>query len=795
MSRSMRRHLRSGRVFAVALIMVLSALPGMAQAGVQDLKGDVTDPRGLPINGARVTDGTGQSTFTGTNGQSTGRYLIEEMALGTYQVSVTKKGFDSSSQSVDPVRALGDVDFTLTYTMSGSVTPNAFRNDPAQLIEIRASSQVPPAGTCVTFTDLSTGGTAPLSYDSLDGRWEGTYQVPASIVDGTYSWTLRATDCSSGMVLSSTYSSTYVVDTLPPVIDRASFLPSEGGNAAFPAVSLAVRIWDLPAGISLESSVLMIERTGESRTVPATSYDPVTGWLRSGLVPIQKGASYRVGVTASDFAGNTRIAWQSPVETSGGFLATGLALGSANARINEVVCSLSSVDIASRSKTITCPNVILTIDASSALVEGTSHAGVGFAAHTVSIDSAQLVGTVLGATEVSEKAYPGQSKNQQLRFDVTSASGDDQTVPVQGGSVPLGTFTRQVDPAWTSARLFMPQVASTVTTTACAQPDVNTGAMISCVSDPLENDYIVALDDGSDPEQVAQAHATGYGIDPLGIEADYPAYRAIISPSQAGRIASDSTSGGNSIEYITRSLVWNLNDDVVCSGGSMHAGSIAYWMLRYHRDHLAAADAESRAVLETVFEDSACSVKLNARGLPTSTQGTKANQNVPGSYGEDSYGICPSWDYCITGMSMYRVRWGLGTWSTTSNVYLSWDTNVGQNPPGPKYCSVWADQSGSYRDDYQGWPVSFPDGCAGSGDGDYQSFSDRSSASGRIDWLTTDPSKTAATLSGDQIHTAYKAKGTVRNKDGSLTSEWACFFTDYQAATASPIAGGFCTNP
>lgn len=794
MSESRSCWVRSVKNVVLAAAVLSTLLPVIsAHAGVQDIKGDVTDPRGTPINGARVSDGLGKTAFTGTSGQAPGRYLIEEMTVGTYQVSVTKAGFNAASQSVDPVKALGDVDFTLAYTISGSVTPNAFRMDPAPLIEIRASSQVPPAGTCVTFTDLSTGGTTSLAYDSMDGRWEGNFQIPTSIPDGTYSWTLRATDCSSGIALSSVYSSTYVVDGVAPVIDSGSILPAELSNAAFQQIMMAARVLDLPSGVDVARSGFSLESSASTSSYPAVSYDPSTGWMLSALVPIVRGQTYRVGATASDFAGNTTTVQQRPLSEGRGFLATGLTLDPAEARINEVACSLSEIDLNSQKRTVTCPNVALSVGSSSAVVHGTNHVGTGYAEHTVSLDSAKLIGSVLGASQAIEYPYSGLTKKEQLRFDVAQASLGDQTVSVSGTQIALGTYTRKVDPSWTSARLLMDPVLTSAGTTACADPSVSTGAMLYCLSDPLENDYIVRLDAGADVQQTATSHQSMYGVEVLGFVSNYPAYRAIIPPAKALHIAADSA-GPNAIDYLTRSLTWKSNDEVYCSAGAGHRGSLALWLLKTHPDHFRALDPAGRGVLSSVFEDTTC--VSPGPGVATHSHGP-AGLDLPGSleYEDPEYDCWGKSGYCIYGFTSYDVTWGAGFIKHHGSAHLGWDTYTGQAPPGASLCSVWTEQTVVYRDDFGNGTGQLSQGCAGTGDGDNRTYDDWVTGSGQTNWLGMDPSLTANFFLNHEVRVGFKAFGAVKNSDGSSVSQWACYYGNYHTATGIRKRGGFCVDP
>lgn len=489
MYRSMRQPIQPLHAWVIVLFLVIAALPGIAQAGVQDLKGDVTDPRGVVISGARVSDGAGKSTFTGSNGQPPGRYLIEEMALGTYQVSVTKAGFNAASQSVDPVKALGDVDFTLSYAISGSVTPNAFRNDPPQQITVYATSIVPSTGTCVTFVDEATGGTAALTYNGGNNRWEGSYQVGEHALDGTYRWTLRATDCESGIALSNEYTSAYVVDKHAGYFVPSSVLPQDGGNTIFASQPLLARIRDYGgSGIDLASIRFSLENatTGETTQLPAISYDAVTGWTKTSPVALSPGTRYRMSVSADDFAGNRSSYSQAPFADGGGFLSSSLTVTDAPASIdpaNPKRCEVEPLAVGATKRRVNCVNVPVTIGSSSAFSAGTLHPGEVAFTRSVPLSGAK-VRTDAGA---EYPALPGQSLGLAPRtilgeFQLTSTGSGSVALPATVAD--LGTLSFDVPAAIDSASIFMPEVSTASTAPiACVDPAIDSAN--DCGPDPV----------------------------------------------------------------------------------------------------------------------------------------------------------------------------------------------------------------------------------------------------------------------------------------------------------------------
>ena len=89
------------RRFALMLLVALISIPLFVVHGAGGrIEGKVTDPKGAGIPGATVTvtnKATNQSSTAVTDGQ--GRYKVEGLAAGTYDVAVTAKGFKDGQQA------------------------------------------------------------------------------------------------------------------------------------------------------------------------------------------------------------------------------------------------------------------------------------------------------------------------------------------------------------------------------------------------------------------------------------------------------------------------------------------------------------------------------------------------------------------------------------------------------------------------------------------------------------------------------------------------------------------------
>ena len=89
------------RRFILMLLVALISIPLLVVHGAGGrIEGKVTDPKGAGIPGATVTvtnKSTKQSSTAVTDGQ--GRYKVEGLAAGTYDVAVTAKGFKDGQQA------------------------------------------------------------------------------------------------------------------------------------------------------------------------------------------------------------------------------------------------------------------------------------------------------------------------------------------------------------------------------------------------------------------------------------------------------------------------------------------------------------------------------------------------------------------------------------------------------------------------------------------------------------------------------------------------------------------------
>ena len=169
---------RSGFLSCVVVVMLLMPANLVGQVAVGGLTGNVTDPTGAVIPGARVTltkSDTKASFSADTSGD--GKYLFSSLPPGEYEVRVSKQGFaDQVKKVVVNVGHTGSLDFAMTieapkFTMEvAAVTPVIDAVDNAVKAQITADiiQDIPLNGR--NFLDLAAiaPGAVAVPGDSFD---------------------------------------------------------------------------------------------------------------------------------------------------------------------------------------------------------------------------------------------------------------------------------------------------------------------------------------------------------------------------------------------------------------------------------------------------------------------------------------------------------------------------------------------------------------------------------------------------------------------------------------------------
>lgn len=115
--RSLRNHdvLSTGLLFCISLFVITGNLYG--QAATASISGRVSDQTGAAIPGATITlKNTATSATQNSATDAQGRYTIPELGIGTYDLSVSKTGFQTATRTgvTVTVGAALTVDFSMT---------------------------------------------------------------------------------------------------------------------------------------------------------------------------------------------------------------------------------------------------------------------------------------------------------------------------------------------------------------------------------------------------------------------------------------------------------------------------------------------------------------------------------------------------------------------------------------------------------------------------------------------------------------------------------------------------------
>src|SRR5579863_6036203 len=156
-----RGNLRMIRCTVAALFLILACGVSNAQVLYGSLTGNVTDPSGAPIPGANVE---ARNVGTGVTGTTTtdqrGVYLFNDVALGTYKITVTAKGFqtmidDNVVVSVNQVRRL---DFSTKLAQT------------SETVEVSAASAVLQTDRGDVHHEITSVELEELPYNGTEGK-------------------------------------------------------------------------------------------------------------------------------------------------------------------------------------------------------------------------------------------------------------------------------------------------------------------------------------------------------------------------------------------------------------------------------------------------------------------------------------------------------------------------------------------------------------------------------------------------------------------------------------------------
>src|SRR6266699_2481415 len=160
-------------ITGVLLVLFLSATPLYAQVDTGTILGTVTDASGASINGAKVTlTNEGTSAALSTNTGPDGSYKFTPLKIGSYKVTASFQGFQTTTQTNIPVNVGSDVviNFELkpgavTQTVEVSAAPPVLETQSGsvgQVVDSRSVNDLPLNGRNFTFlAQLAAGVNTP----------------------------------------------------------------------------------------------------------------------------------------------------------------------------------------------------------------------------------------------------------------------------------------------------------------------------------------------------------------------------------------------------------------------------------------------------------------------------------------------------------------------------------------------------------------------------------------------------------------------------------------------------------
>jgi len=304
-----RRRKRVPRVATLVVVLLLGSSTVFAEdvvprlpiwhitGVVRDARGNLADRAGV---GADGTDVTGPD----------GRYYIQQLGFGTYQLTASRVGESSHVEvvSLTVFNPNEERDLTMFYVAnifvsSAYVSPADGSVFPA----VRVASFSPNPGfvgevgaDCVRFVDLD-GAVHYMTFQSSDpwgrGTWLGNFEVSPDHPDGLYKIHGEVVDCGTFQVLQlRPLVASVVVDATAPEIVRVADVVAQSGE-------LVVDLLDKTSGINPVSLQVLVD--GQPAGEPVFTYEWETGITR-GRVPLGELAlgAHEATIEVKDRAGN-----------------------------------------------------------------------------------------------------------------------------------------------------------------------------------------------------------------------------------------------------------------------------------------------------------------------------------------------------------------------------------------------------------------------------------------------------------------------------------------------------------
>ncbi|MEY2419941.1 MAG: hypothetical protein QOI95_8 [Acidimicrobiaceae bacterium] len=580
----MKTHRKTRRVLALAtlwfvVVSVLESSPAHALT-LYTIHGTVTDAIGRPLAGVQVTD-QGQNTTTAADGT----YSLGESSIGTFRITALKAGLVSQTKQVTVLAPIAtQVDFALLYALTGSFDNpyvSTASGPGSATYTLRSWAPLPgsPGSTgghsCIAVTDQRTGAAQAATYVSTNAdassNWTYVVQPPQATPEGGYQLSAIGSDCSSAIALTASSASPYIIDNTPPLVGR--FGPFDNHNTIYPRQPLQIQVQDPGlSGINPSAaSVTLVDETSATSQTLTPTFDSSLGVFTA--VPasdLAVGHHYTFSITVRDRAGNAVSGGSTPYRGDhrigdGGFDRIDMTATAASTHLAPIACSVA---LSGTNRVATCPNVAVSVAASSVSVSGSRRSfDRGYILHDVTLTAARLRWTIAAGQTQETDAYAQRletTSEWQPRRDVFSYdTGSYDALPATFVSTPaatavqFGTLKAVLPPTWAAAQSvellmdgqtsYLEGVGSIPRTGACTTP---LSASATCDPDPLWTDWTVIFASGSSSQSTVMSDHQAHGVTILRswTTGPYPAYEGRIPPDQLAYVAQGQ--GVRSIEPI-----------------------------------------------------------------------------------------------------------------------------------------------------------------------------------------------------------------------------------------------------
>jgi hypothetical protein len=192
----MRRNIQVAWIGSIALALLLSGVVSMAQTITGSVRGTVTDPSGAVMAGASITianSGTGVTAHTVSN--ASGLYNFEFLVLGSYTVTATAPGFDTTSigpihlqidqiATADVKLQVGKVSTTVDVTASAAELLNSENSTISTSISSDTLENMPMDGLNIQSATLYVPGSVNPNAGAMGGI-QGTERDAYTVHEGS----------------------------------------------------------------------------------------------------------------------------------------------------------------------------------------------------------------------------------------------------------------------------------------------------------------------------------------------------------------------------------------------------------------------------------------------------------------------------------------------------------------------------------------------------------------------------------------------------------------------------------